>query len=129
MQKNQFYAYKKHLTQFLKMGSSPSWVQFHAYHKLSITITFNNLIIDRTENYIKDYLNSRKLSRLRFLSINEASNSLNLLPCPRSRLYIVKPIPWCLKHNNIRNINLSSLWPLIFCCALNLHQIWWGGKA
>ena len=30
--KNQFYAYKKHLTQFLKMGSVPFWVQFHATH-------------------------------------------------------------------------------------------------
>ena len=30
--KNQFYAYKKQLTQFLKMGSFPFWVQFHAYY-------------------------------------------------------------------------------------------------
>ena len=30
--KKQFYAYKKHLTQFLKMGSIPFLVQFHAYH-------------------------------------------------------------------------------------------------
>ena len=29
--KNQFYAYKKHLTQFLKMDSIPVWVQFHTY--------------------------------------------------------------------------------------------------
>ena len=28
-----FYAYKNHLTQFLKMGSIPSWVQLHAYPK------------------------------------------------------------------------------------------------
>ena len=32
--KNQFYAYKKHLTQFLKMGSILFWVQFHAYWNL-----------------------------------------------------------------------------------------------
>ena len=29
--KNQFYTYKKHLTLFLKIGSIPCWVQFHAY--------------------------------------------------------------------------------------------------
>ena len=29
--KNQFYAYKQHLTHFLKMGSIPCWVQFHVY--------------------------------------------------------------------------------------------------
>ena len=28
-----FYAFKKHFTQFLKMGSSPCWVQFHAFQK------------------------------------------------------------------------------------------------
>ena len=33
-EKNQFYAYKKHLRQFLKMGSVPFWVQFHAYRKM-----------------------------------------------------------------------------------------------
>ena len=25
------HEYKKHLTQFLKMGSIPCWIQFHAY--------------------------------------------------------------------------------------------------
>ena len=34
--KNLFYAYKKHLTQFLKMGSILFWVQFHAYHYIIV---------------------------------------------------------------------------------------------
>ena len=31
---NQFYPYKKQLKQFLKMGSIPFWVQFHADLKI-----------------------------------------------------------------------------------------------
>ena len=34
LEKKQFYAYKKYLTQFLKMGSIPFWFQFHANHKI-----------------------------------------------------------------------------------------------
>ena len=32
IKKKQFSAYKKHLTQFLKMGSISFWVQFNAHH-------------------------------------------------------------------------------------------------
>ena len=35
-EKKLFYAYKKHLTQFLKMGSISFWVQFHAYPNLGL---------------------------------------------------------------------------------------------
>ena len=35
-EKNQFSAYKTHLTQFLKMVSISFWVQLHAYQKLNI---------------------------------------------------------------------------------------------
>ena len=32
-----FYLYKKHSIQFLKMGSIPCWVQFHAYPRKVIS--------------------------------------------------------------------------------------------
>ena len=35
--KKQFYAYKKHLTQFFKMDSISFWVQFHA-HRLKVPV-------------------------------------------------------------------------------------------
>ena len=42
--KKQFNAYKKHLTQFLKMGSILIWVQFHAYPKFKRIKKFMALV-------------------------------------------------------------------------------------
>ena len=38
--KKMFYACKKHLRQFLKIGSNPCWIQFHAYHIFTLYICF-----------------------------------------------------------------------------------------
>ena len=45
-EKKQFYAYKNHLTQFLKMGLILFWVQFHAYHfiRSSLEVNLNDFI-------------------------------------------------------------------------------------
>ena len=40
-EKNQFYAYRKNFTPFLKMGSIPFWVQLHAYLILQLSLKYN----------------------------------------------------------------------------------------